>query len=108
MLKISRRTSGFFRGGYRGCIDGTTEHCLHGFRSTFETLALKVGIPKLLYERALFHVTGDATEQADNLAEYMEPLGLVLQRGANTVDALRDGENVPPMPDELVADVLSH
>ena len=79
------------------------EHCLHGFRSTFETLALEAGIPKLLCERALFHVAGDSTEQAYNRAEYMEPLGLVLQWWADTVDALRDGEDVPPMPEKLIA-----
>lgn len=79
------------------------EHCLHGFRSTFETLALEAGIPKLICERALFHVAGDSTEQAYNRAEYMEPLGLVLQWWADTVDALRDGEELPSMPDKLIA-----
>ncbi len=79
------------------------EHCLHGFRSTFETLALEAGLPKLLCERALFHVAGDATEQAYNRARYLEPLGLVLQWWNDTVDALRNGDTLPVLPEKLLA-----
>ena len=79
------------------------EHCLHGFRSTFETLALEAGAPKTICERVLFHVAGDATEQAYNRTKYLEPVRLLLQWWADTVDALRDGEGLPAMPEPLLA-----
>lgn len=79
------------------------EHCLHGFRSTFETLALEAGAPKLICERVLFHVAGDATEQAYNRTTYLEPVRLLLQWWADTVDALRSGETPPALPETLLA-----
>ena len=78
------------------------EQCLHGFRSTFETLALESGMPKVLCERVLFHVSGDATEQAYNRASYMEPVSMVLQWWADSVDALREGKALPPLPEKLI------
>ena len=79
------------------------DHCLHGFRSTFETLALEAGLPKLLCERALFHVAGDATVQAYDRGTYLEPLALVLQWWNDAVDALREGEPLPALPGKLLA-----
>lgn len=79
------------------------EHCLHGFRSTFETLALEAGAPKAICERVLFHVAGDSTEQVYNRTKYLEPARLLLQWWADTVDALRVGEALPAMPEKLLA-----
>ena len=77
------------------------EQSLHGFRATFETLALEAGLPKVLCERVLFHVAGDATEQAYNRAQYLEPVRLALQWWADAVDALRCGAAMPDVPESL-------
>lgn len=78
------------------------EHSLHGFRSTFETLALEFGLPKALCERLLFHVAGGSVEQAYNRATYESALSLALQWWNDTVDALRMGATVPELPKPLL------
>lgn len=78
------------------------EHSLHGFRSTFETLALEFGLPKALCERLLFHVAGGRVEQAYNRASYKSALPLALQWWDDTVDALRMGAAVPELPKPLL------
>lgn len=77
------------------------EHSLHGFRSTFETLALEYGLPKALCERLLFHVAGGTVEQAYNRASYESALSLALQWWNDTVDALRLGNAVPALPSQF-------
>lgn len=74
---------------------------LHGFRSTFQTLALEHGLPKNITERILFHVAGGAVEQAYNKARYLKPIKYALQWWADTVDALRQGQSVPSLPEAL-------
>lgn len=78
------------------------EQTVHGFRSTFQSICLEVGIPKLLTERALFHVAGGQTEQAYNRTTYIEPTKAVLQWWADAVDAMREGEQLPDIPDSLL------
>ena len=78
------------------------EHSLHGFRSTFETLALEFGLPKALCERLLLHVAGGSVEQAHIRASYESAISLALQWWNDTVDALRMGDAVPDLPSPLL------
>nr|WP_162608868.1 site-specific integrase [Desulfovibrio sp. An276] len=75
------------------------EQSLHGFRSTFQSIALEHGIPKVLTERILFHVAGGATEQAYNRTTYLGPTKAVMQWWADAVDAMRDGKQLPDIPE---------
>lgn len=77
------------------------EQSLHGFRSTFQSIALEHGIPKVLTERILFHVAGGATEQAYNRTTYLGPTKAVMQWWADAVDAMRDGKQLPDIPEIL-------
>ena len=77
------------------------EQSLHGFRSTFQSIALEHGIPKVLTERILFHVAGGATEQAYNRTTYLGPTKAVMQWWADAVDAMRDGKQMPEIPEIL-------
>lgn len=77
------------------------EHTLHGFRSTFETISLEHGLPKVLCEYLLFHVAGNAVEQAYNRTRYQKILPYALQWWDDTVDALRLGQPVPEIPAPL-------
>ena len=77
------------------------EQSLHGFRSTFQSIALENGIPKVLTERILFHVAGGATEQAYNRTTYLGPTKAVMQWWADAVDAMRDGKQLPVIPEIL-------
>lgn len=77
------------------------EQSLHGFRSTFQTLALEHGLPKALTEKLLFHVAGGKVEQAYNRASYTNALLPALQWWDDTVDALRTGNPVPALPPQF-------
>ncbi len=77
------------------------EQSLHGFRSTFQTLALEHGLPKALSEKLLFHVAGGKVEQAYNRASYTDALLPALQWWNDTVDALRMGNPVPALPPQF-------
>ena len=77
------------------------EQSLHGFRSTFQSIALEHGIPKVLTERILFHVAGGATEQAYNRTTYLGPTKAVMQWWADAVDAMCDGKQLPDIPEIL-------
>lgn len=77
------------------------EQTIHGFRSTFQSICLEMGIPKILTERALFHVAGGETEQAYNRTTYLGPTRAVMQWWADTVDAMRDGKQLPDIPEIL-------
>ena len=59
------------------------------------------GIPKVLTERILFHVAGGATEQAYNRTTYLGPTKAVMQWWADAVDAMRDGKQMPEIPEIL-------
>lgn len=77
------------------------EQSLHGFRSTFETLALEHGLPKALCEQLLFHVAGGKVEQAYNRASYENALLPALQWWNDTIDALRTEKSIPALPEQF-------
>lgn len=77
------------------------EQSLHGFRSVFQTLAKEYGCPHVLTEKGLFHVAGGKVQQAYDRTHYEEPLKAVAQWWCDLVDALRDGRQVPDLPEPL-------
>lgn len=77
------------------------EQSLHGFRSVYQTVSKEYGCPHVLTEKGLFHVAGGKVQQAYDRTRYEEPLKAVAQWWADTVDALRDGKQVPELPEIL-------
>lgn len=103
-----RAASGFVFHSGRGHLQGESinkamhmcgipkgEHCLHGWRKTFSTLAHEAGCPAALVERGLSHKSGDEIALIYNKAAYTEPLRIVFQWWADFLDALRDGTKLP-------------
>ena len=79
------------------------EQCLHGFRSTFQSIALAHGLPKAPCEQLLFHVAGSKVQQAYIRTDYRDALLLTLQWWADAVDCLRQGNpNLPEVPEGLI------
>jgi len=71
--------------------DTKTQHCIHGWRTTFSTLLNERGdIHPDSIEHQLAHVVGDKTRQAYNRAIKMEVRRPMMQLWANFLDELRD------------------
>ena len=70
-------------------IHGTPDISVHGFRSSFSTLAREKGFNPDHVEKQLAHQLKDAVVAAYNKAEYLEPRRKMMQEWADYLDELR-------------------
>ena len=70
-------------------IHGQSNISIHGFRSSFSTLAREEGFNPDHVEKQLAHQLKDSVEAAYNKAEYLEPRRKMMQEWANYLDSLR-------------------
>ena len=70
-------------------IHGLPNITIHGFRSSFSTLAREKGFNPDHVEKQLAHQLKDSVEAAYNKAEYLEPRRKMMQEWANYLDSLR-------------------
>jgi integrase len=70
-------------------IHGLPNITVHGFRTSFSTLAREKGFNPDHVEKQLAHQLKDAVEAAYNRAEYLEPRRKMMQKWANYLDSLR-------------------
>lgn len=75
-----------------------SEMSVHGFRSIGSTLLNEAGWPPDAIEAQLAHYVGGTVRAAYNHAQYLPVRRVMLQWYADYLDALRDGQPVPPMP----------
>ena len=78
---------------------GKTDISLHGFRSTWGTLARHAGLPESVVEAGLAHKSGDGASLPYNRTDFFEARKQAAQWWADFCDALRDGKELPPAPD---------
>jgi len=75
-------------------IHGKPDISIHGFRSSFSTLAREQGFNPDHIEKQLAHQLKDAVVAAYNKAEYLEPRRKMLQEWADYLDNLREQAGV--------------
>lgn len=69
-------------------------HCVHGFRATAKTiLQEQLKYPLMLVEMALGHTTKDPNGTAYGRFEYIDDRADMMQKWADYLDALRDGQD---------------
>ena len=69
-------------------------HCAHGFRATAKTLLQEqLKYPLVLVEMALGHTTKDPNGTAYGRFEYIDDRSFMMQKWADYLDALREGED---------------
>jgi len=76
---------------------GPDEHCSHGFRSTFSTLARESGWQHHVIEATLAHLQGNSVSQAYDRAQYLPDRRKLLAWWADFIDGLRVGAKVTPI-----------
>lgn len=76
---------------------GPEEHCSHGFRSTFSTLARESAWQHQVIEAALAHLQGNSVSQAYDRALYLEERRKLMKWWADFLDGLRTGAKVTPI-----------
>lgn len=62
-----------------------TDATMHGFRSTFRDWCAENGVPDILAEKSMMHVTGDAVVLAYQRSDLLEQRREVMQRWADAV-----------------------
>jgi integrase len=83
-------------------IHGNSEISIHGFRTTFSTLARENGFNPAHIEKQLAHKEGNNVIEAYDRSTYFEQRRADMQRWADYLDSLRDGTattSKPPEPD---------
>jgi len=70
-------------------LHGLPDITVHGFRTSFSTLAREKGFNADHVEKQLAHQLKDAVEAAYNRAEYIEQRRKMMQEWADYIDALR-------------------
>ena len=70
-------------------IHGLPNITIHGFRSSFSTLAREKGFNPDHVEKQLAHQLKDSVEAAYNKAEYLEPRRRMMQEWADYLDSLK-------------------
>jgi integrase len=70
-------------------IHGLPDISIHGFRSSFSTLAREKGFNPDHVEKQLAHQLKDSVEAAYNKAEYLEPRRKMMQEWADYLDHIR-------------------
>ena len=70
-------------------LHGLPDITVHGFRTSFSTLAREKGFNPDHVEKQLAHQLKDAVEAAYNRAEYIEQRRKMMQDWADYIDALR-------------------
>ena len=70
-------------------IHGTPDITVHGFRTSFSTLAREKGFNPDHVEKQLAHQLKDSVEAAYNKAEYVEPRRRMMQEWADYLDSLK-------------------
>ena len=73
-------------------IHGQPDITVHGFRSSFSTLAREKGFNPDHVEKQLAHQLKDAVAAAYNRAEYVEPRRRMMQEWADYLDGLREAK----------------
>lgn len=76
----------------------TEQMTIHGFRATGSTFLNEHGWPPDVIERQLAHAQEDLVRAAYNRAEYIDERIRMMQWYADSLDALRDGQPLPPKP----------
>lgn len=71
---------------------------VHGFRSIGSTLLNEAGWAPDAIEAQLAHYVGGTVRAVYNHAQYLPIRRVMMQWYADYLDALRDGQPVPPMP----------
>ena len=73
-------------------IHGNPDITVHGFRTSFSTLAREKGFNPDHVEKQLAHQLKDSVEAAYNKAEYVEPRRRMMQEWADYLDSLKNNE----------------
>ncbi|MDD6182058.1 MAG: tyrosine-type recombinase/integrase [Desulfovibrionaceae bacterium] len=79
------------------------EMCIHGFRSIASTLLNETGRYRFdVIEAALAHTDKNQIRAAYNRTDYLEERRTLMQDWADMLDALREGKDLPPLPEKLI------
>jgi integrase len=80
-------------------IHGNSHISVHGFRTTFSTLAREMGFNPAHIEKQLAHKEGNSVIEAYDRSTYFEQRRGDMQKWADYLDSLRDGKERAPTPD---------
>ena len=82
-------------------IHGLPDITIHGFRSSFSTMAREKGFNPDHIEKQLAHQLKDSVEAAYNKAEYLEPRRKMMQEWADYIDSLKNKQKNNPDKEEI-------
>jgi integrase len=80
-------------------IHGNSDISVHGFRTTFSTLAREMNFNPAHIEKQLAHREGNSVIEAYDRSTYFEQRRGDMQKWADYLDSLRDGKESVPTPD---------